>query len=91
MELVYDHSNELKGILGHPLALKWAGEYDLSSNLTLKTTWIAENEHVVGVSASHRLNKNFRFVFSDTFNLNNAIWKPTQSNYNFGVLLEFNL
>lgn len=91
IEATYDHSQKLKGILGHPLSLKWAGQYNLSDNLNLKTTWEAKQEHVIGFSASHTLNKNFRFVFSDQFNLNKAIWEPTQSNYNFGLLLEFTL
>jgi hypothetical protein len=91
MELVYDHTKKLEGVLGQPLALRFAGEYDLSNDLVLKTTWIAQKQHVIGFSSNHRVNKNFRFVFSDEFNLNNAIWEPKSSNFNFGVLLEFTL
>lgn len=71
--------------------MKFGGEYDLSSDLTLKTTVVAQNETVLGFSTIHRVNKNFRFVFSDEFNLNKAIFEPKNTNYNFGLLLEFTL
>ncbi|CDW81224.1 UNKNOWN [Stylonychia lemnae] len=91
MEVIYDHTQKLQGVYGQPLALKFAGEYDLSSDLTLKTTIVSKKETVLGFQTIHRVNKNFRFVFSDVFNLNKAIFEPKNTNYNFGLLLEFTL
>lgn len=91
IEAVYDHGKSTQGIQGLPVSLNWAGEYNLSSDITLKTKLIAKKDVTVGFSWIHRFDKNLRFVFSDDFNLNNVVNEPAKTNYNFGLLLEWTI
>lgn len=54
MELVYDHLRNVKGIQGSPVWANFAGEYDLSRDITLKTKVVAKNEVTIGCSWIHR-------------------------------------
>jgi len=87
VEATYDVNKQLKGILGQPVSLGFAGEYQLSNSVTLKTKIDAKEQIKLGFSWIHAFDKNLKFVYADEFNVTNAFKNPAKSNYNFGVLL----
>lgn len=90
-EILYDHLKSVKGFYGLPFVVAWAGEYALSSDITLKTKADIREDITVGFSWIHRFDKNLRFVFSDNFSLTKTISEPANSAYNFGLLLEWTI
>lgn len=53
-ELTYDHTQATKGVLDHPVWFNFAGEYNLTPFITLKTKVEAKNELSLGMSWIHR-------------------------------------
>lgn len=91
IELTYDNSGKTKNCCELPAQVSFAGEYKLSSDITLKTKVALKENWLLGVSWIHKFDKNLRLVFSDELNLCNLYQQPNKTNYNFGLLLEWTL
>lgn len=91
IELLYNIEKTLEGPFGQPVALTWAGQYQLSDGVTLKTKFDAKKASTLSFSWVQQFSKNLRFVFTDNIDLTNVINEPARSNFNFGTLVEWTI
>jgi len=80
-----------EGIKGSPVALKWAGRYNLTDNITWKSKVAIRKDIVVENSWIQKVDERLHIVVSDTENLTNIIHDPKNSRINFGVKLTYTL
>lgn len=91
IEWLYDLNNATKGIKGYPTTLQWAGEYAINDWITWKTKLDVKDETQFTFGWIHKVDKNFKMVFTDSFNLTNLIYEPAKNVYSFGASFEWSI
>jgi hypothetical protein len=90
-EVAYDLKNATKGIRGLPLTLAFGGEYKVSDHATFKTKIEGKADWHHSFSWIHQFDKNLKFVWTDNINLTKLVTDPAHSNYNYGLMFQWNL
>lgn len=90
-EVSYDLKGATRGIRGLPLTLMFGGEYKINDFITFKTKVEGKADWHHNFSWIHQFNDNFKLVWTDNINLSKFVTDPAHSNYNYGLMFQFNL
>jgi len=70
-EFTYDVSKKTQGIKNHPFFVKFAGQYNLTPNITFKTKWNLGQDIIVENAWIQKVDERMTVICSDEFNLSN--------------------
>lgn len=91
-EIVYDIDGKLKGFIGQPAIVNWAGEYKITSDATIKSKLSLGAEWYFGYAWIHRFDNQIKLGFSHDLNVSKVLnGKGGATPYNFGASLQWTL
>ncbi len=90
-EFNYDVSKKTKGIKGHPVEARWAGDYKIADNLHFKSKLNIGNDWIIENAWIHKVDDKLTVTASDELNLSNLVKDAKTGNLNFGVQFTYHL